>query len=393
MSVIQEKVDQATNILRELEIDLWLTFVRETTAAKDPALPLIYGKDLTWQSALLIHKSGNHTAIVGRFETEAAKTVGVYQQVIGYDESIQSKLLGILDNYAPHTIAINYSMNDAHADGLGYGLFQLLHHYLNGTTYINKLVSAETLLAQLRGQKTPTEVKYIRDAIHSTEIIYANTFKMIKPGISEKEIAGFMHSQMELMGLLPAWEIEHCPAVNSGPNSPVGHSAPTDIRVEPGHVIHFDFGIKQSEYCSDIQRVAYVLRKNETQAPEQLLDGFDTIVRAIQTAVSMMKPGKLGYEIDQIAREIVVSAGFPEYKYATGHHLGRTVHDGAGILGPRWTRYGNTPNYKLAAGQVYTIEPGLFVDDFGYISLEENVLVTREKTIFLSKPQTKIILI
>jgi Xaa-Pro aminopeptidase len=78
--------------------------------------------------------------------------------------------------------------------------------------------------------------------------------------------------------------------------------------------------------------------------------------------------------------------------YATGHHLGRTAHDGAGILGPEWERYGDTPNFPVEVGHVYTIEPGIHIPGYGYIGLEEDIVVTNNGAEYLSTPQTELII-
>ena len=391
--IVHEKVKQASAILKEQGIDLWLTFVRETAANPDPVMPLIYGHDLTWQSALIILPSGENIAIVGHFEAEAARRTGAYPIVIPYHQSIRQGLLETLDRLEPRQIALNYSLNDTHADGLSYGMYRLLKGYLEGTPHAERLVSAEKAIGALISRKTETEIRLIQDAIQRTEQIYAKTFAMLKPGMSEIEVADYMHRVMEVEGLQTAWEAAHCPAVNAGPDSLVGHAGPTDIKITPGQLVHFDFGVKYNDYCSDIQRMVYVLKPGESAPPEEVRRGFATIVAATEAARQAMKPGVLGVEVDAIARGLLLARGYPEYQYATGHHLGRTVHDGAGILGPAWERYGETPFYPLEAGQVYTIEPGLMVEGYGYIGLEEDVLVTERETIYLSQPQTELVLI
>ena len=82
-----EKVDQAIDILREKDVDLWLTLVRETSAVRDPSMSLILSPDLqmTWHSAFILTQHGDRIAIVGRYDAESVKQTGAYNEIIGYD--------------------------------------------------------------------------------------------------------------------------------------------------------------------------------------------------------------------------------------------------------------------------------------------------------------------
>lgn len=390
-NLIKEKVDQAVGVLAELGINLWLTFVRETRPGGDPMLPLLFGTDVTWQSALLISRSGERIAIVGHFEADTARNTGAYSEVLDYHQSIREILGKTIKRLDPKKIAVNTSKNDTFSDGLTHGMYEILRDYL-GSPYADRLVSSENVVAALRGRKTVEELRRIKKAVRSAEEIYKETYGFVKVGRTEKEIAAFMHTKLDARGLQPAWEKLFCPAVNSGPESPTGHAAPTDIKVQPGHLVHFDFGVIEEDYCSDIQRTMYILKPGEKQAPEPVQRGFDTVLASIKAAMDAMKPGAIGLDVDAAARKVITDAGYPEYMYGTGHHLGRSVHDGAGLLGPLWERYGDTPKLPLEAGQVYTVEPGLDVESYGYISTEEDVLVTEKGTVFLTEPQTVLIL-
>ena len=391
-SLIQEKIEQAVAILQEKEVDLWLTFVRETSVNQDPILPIIYGQaSLTRPSALIIHRNGERIAIVGRMDANTARGLGAYQQVIECDAEIQPHLLATLERLNPATIAINFSQYNVMADGLSVGWYEVLKNMLHGTDFYPRLCSSENIISALNGRKTAREIALVRAAVEATEEIFEQTYAILREGISEREIAEFMHDQIAKRGLDVAWTYDGCPAVNCGPDSPVGHANPTDIILEPGHIVHFDFGVKKDDYCADIQRVVYMRKNAEKTAPEPVLKGFDIVRKAVEAARKKMKPGVTGFEVDQAARNIVLEAGYPEYQYATGHQLGRHAHDGGGILGPRWQVYGSLPDEALEYGQIYTIEPGLTVPGYGYIGLEEDVVVTTNGCEYLLKPQEELI--
>lgn len=394
MTLMQEKVNQAIQILKEQQTNLWLTFVRETSGVRDPMLDFLIGpNDLTWPSALILTSKGEKIAIVGNLEKDAIARTQVFDTITGYDTAVSAPLRDTITRLNPNQIAVNTSRNNVHADGLTHAMYEILCDYLKDTPYADRLVSAEPIINAMRGRKTPEELERIRKAVEITDEIYKKTFDFIKVGMTEIQIGEYMHRLAQEYGVGLAWPAENCPAVNSGPDSPVGHNGPTGIKVEPGHLIHFDFGVKYEDYCSDIQRLVYVLRDGETEAPPEVQRGFITIRTAIEKSREAMRPGVIGNSIDMIAREILVDAGYPEYQHALGHQLGRVAHDGGALLGPLWEKYGDDPKLKLEAEQVFTIEPGLAVPNYGYVALEEDVVMTEKGADYIGEPQRELILI
>lgn len=392
--LVREKVDQAIGAMQELGVDAWLTLVSETSAMRDPVLPLIFGEaTLTWTSALILTAAGDSVAIVGRFDADIAEHIGAYRRVIPYDRSIREPFLAELARIDPRQLAINYSISDVYADGLPHGMYLLLQDYLKGTPYAARLISSENIVSAIRGRKTTDEVARVKAAVEAAESIIAMAFQRARPGMSELQIAHFMQSQARRAHLGLAWSAEDCPIVNAGAASPTGHVSPTRLRLSPGSLLHIDFGVRKAGYCSDLQRMAFCLQPGELQPPETVERGFVTVVQAVRRTVQALKPGVLGRDVDGIARSTLTDAGYPEYMHALGHQLGREAHDGGGLLGPTWERYSDLPLRPVEAGQIYTVEPSLHVPDFGTIGIEEDVLVTDVGAVYLSEPQTSLVLI
>ena len=299
-------------------------------------------------------------------------------------------MLDILKRINPNCIAINYSESDPSADGLTHGLWTQLFRLLEGTPYAARFVSAENIIGALRGRKSRSEIERVRAAIQETLFIFEEVTKYLRPGLKETDIRAFMLDKMTERGLTTAWEEEFCPIVNTHPDSPIGHGAPGAFKTQRGHTVHIDFGVAKDGFCADLQHMWYLLDKGETQPPADVQRAFDTVRGAILSAADVLKPGALGWEVDQAARSYIVKAGYPEYQHATGHHLGRSAHDGATVLGPKWERYGDTINGVIEAGNIFTLELGVEVPQRGYVSLEEDVLVTANGLEWLGTPQTAI---
>mgnify|MGYP000896347703 CR=1 FL=1 len=392
-SIVREKLDQAVALLNEQDLDLWLTFVRETSLTRDPALDLVAGLDMTWHSAFLVSRSGERVAIVGRFDADNVRAGGGYTQVIGYDESLRPALREVVARLDPRTIAVNYSESDPAADGLTYGLWRTLQATFADTPYAGRFVSAEAFLAALRGRKSASETGRIRLAVRATEKMFAQLTNRLRLGLSERQIADQLTPGRKRLKLDTAWDEPYCPVVNAGPDSPVGHTLPGQFKTARGQLLHIDFGLKRAGFCSDLQRMWYFLDKGERRAPPDVRQAWEACWAALDAGAAQLRPGAAGWEVDAAARAALTRAGFPEYQHALGHQLGRVAHDGATLLGPRWDRYGQAPLGRVEAGQVYTLELGTYVTRRGYLGLEEDVLVTETGIEWLSKPQRKLWLI
>ncbi len=388
--LILEKQKQAIEILKEKDIDMWLTFVRETGNIKDPMLDMIVGTGATWHSAFILTKSGESIAIIGSLEEPNMKTVGTYKTIIPYLKSVREDLVKTIEEINPKKIAINYSQNSSLADGLTHGVYLELVDILKDTPYDERFVSSEEIIAALRGRKSETEIGYIKEAIKETLIIFDQVTQFIEPGKSELDVANFVKGICKEKGFELAWDEEHCPAVFSGPDTAGAHSGPTNNTIERGHVINMDFGIKLNGYCSDLQRTWYVLKDGETEVPAEVTRGFNTILKSVQNAFEAIKPGKKGWEIDEVARSYIVNKGYEEYPHGLGHQVGRVAHDGGALLGPRWERYGNSPYLEIEENNIFTIEPRLPIKGYGIATIEEIIVVNKDGAKYLSNPQKEI---
>lgn len=392
-NIVREKLAQAVEILEEQEVDLWMLMGRESDTMGDPSMPLVVGTSVTWESAFLVSRDGNHVAIVGTGDVENIKQTGAWDNVIGYVQGISEVLREEIAARNPKVIALNYSKDDNMADGLSHGMFLLLQDILSETPYAARLAEAGDIPRKVRGRKSPTEQARIRRAVETTERIWEATARFIRPGVSEQDISDFMHGQLEERRIGSSWDWRYCPGVTVGPDSPIGHVGPTGIQVKAGQLVSIDFGVNEDEYASDMQRTYYLPAPGEDGPPDIVVEHFKIVDEAIQSAADFIRPGVQGWEVDDVARKIFEREGLEEWQFALGHQMGRACHDGGTVLGPRWERYGDRPYGRVEKDEVYTLEIGCGVPGYGRVSLEEDIVVTDDGCEFLAPPQRELIVL
>ena len=154
----KEKIAQAIEILRELDIDLWMVIDRESGLLTDPVMDFVVGEGATWLSFFLFFRNGEKHAIVGNLDIERFRRSGLFDTVSAYKGSPKEDLLRLLQRLDPKKIAIDYSPDCAAADGLTHGNYLNLIELLKGSAYADRLVSAENVIARVRGRKSAEEI-------------------------------------------------------------------------------------------------------------------------------------------------------------------------------------------------------------------------------------------
>ena len=310
----------------------------------------------------------------------------------------------------PKDIALSYStMNDTNVDILTHGEYVYLSKLLKAPykKYGKKVSfsSAEKIIYEIASRRTDKQINRLKILADITDEILNTTFKEIKCGMTEKEIVSLTtevtdkimkdvinNRNLGIIGFNMAWS--NCPIVLTGVNlAKGGHSLPSDKKLIKGDTIYFDFGIKgvfsdQEVLYTDMQRMGYALKKNETKAPKSVQKVFDTLVNSIEDGIDELKPGVKAYVIDNVVRQKILKAGFPDYMHATGHPVGLKVHDIGAIISLKTSK---RANLEIIENCIYTLEPRVNIANGG--SIEEMILANKFGGIPLCKKQTKIYLV
>jgi len=365
---------------------LWVFATRE---GSDPAAKLVFDAGVSGEAVFMLHPQRGRLALVANYDAGHVERLGVFDELRSYDRSFSEGFTAWVRELAPTTVYLNYSERDVLSDGISHGHFLRISRLAGEAVPGVKVETSEPFLTKVRARKTPEEVDRIRTAIKGSVELYHRLRPQLRVGMSEREVQALMKDIAAELGFGVHLGDYGGPLVCIN-RIGLAHRSPGDDRLEPGDLLILDHGLEHQGYHSDIARTVYVPREGETQPPEDALRAFASAKQAIEAAFAAIRPGVKGWEVDKAARDVHLANGFPEISHATGHQVGRHVHDGGTMLGPRWERYGEAPYGELEEGNVFTIEPTILMSPKPSMLVEENVVVTAKGAEWLSERQMEL---
>ncbi|RHW38481.1 aminopeptidase P family protein [Lysinibacillus yapensis] len=241
-------------------------------------------------------------------------------------------------------------------DTMTYGMYETYQMLIKA-----ELVPLSGLIEKIRLIKTEQEIKIIKVACEIADQAFSHILTVIKPGLTELEIANELEFFMRKLG---ATSSSFDTIVASGVRSALPHGVATDKVIEKGDFVTLDFGALYNGYISDITRTIAV-----GQPSEKLVEMYHTVLESQLLALEKVGPGMNGIEADRVARDYLTLKGYGEaFGHSTGHGIGLEVHEGPGLS--------SRSNTTLEPNMVVTIEPGIYLPGIGGVRIEDDILIT-----------------
>ena len=219
--------------------------------------------------------------------------------------------------------------------------------------------SIANVIETIRSSKAAGEIAAIEAAARVAAQALKRTLRYIKPGTTESELAGMLDFQIRKLGTKNSFET----IVAFGPNASRPHHQPSRKKLKQKDTVLIDFGAKYKGYCCDITR-CFVLGPTTTFYKKV----YDTVRQAQAAAIKMVKANVKINHVDTAAREVIDKNDLPVYGHSTGHGLGLEIHESPFLK--------VESKGTLKAGQVITIEPGVYIPGKLGVRIEDDVLVT-----------------
>lgn len=224
-----------------------------------------------------------------------------------------------------------------------------------------RLRPAEGLVEELRMVKSAAEIARIRASMQTCEAAFTAAIRHARPGVTEAELAAEFDYQMRKRGAeRPAFDT----IVASGPRSALPHAEPSAKPLRANELLLVDMGAQQDGYASDMTRMAWLGKPGR-----KAVRLHRAVLEAQLAALDHVRAGRSVAAVDRLARQVLKAHALAGYfTHATGHGLGLEIHEAP--------RLGRGERRRLEAGMVITIEPGVYMERFGGIRIEDTVVVT-----------------
>jgi Xaa-Pro aminopeptidase len=240
---------------------------------------------------------------------------------------------------------------------LSFSMHRRLSRKLKGV----RLVAAQGRVERLRMVKDAGEIALLRQAVLVAERAYRRAARRLA-GRSEREVAASMERAVRENG---AEGVAFAPIVAGGRRAALPHAVPGRAKIREGRLVILDFGARFRGYHSDISRTR--LPGGGGARAKEL---YRLVAKAQREAVRAVRPGVEARAVDRAARGVIERAGYGDcFGHGTGHGVGLEVHEGPSIS--------SGSREVLEPGMVFTVEPGVYVENFGGVRIEDMVLVTR----------------
>ena len=242
------------------------------------------------------------------------------------------------------------------------------------------LVEIGDAFTRIRMIKTEEELEKIRIACDISDKAFEKILPMIKVGVVESDIRRELEYEMIKLG---AEGISFTTIVASNERSALPHGVASDKKIEREGFVTLDFGCVYKGYASDMTRTIYI---GDTPT-EKHLEIYNTVLEAQLKAIDAVKEGVSTRYLDKIARDHISSKGYGnEFGHGLGHGLGMRGHE-LPFLSPK------AEDFILKENMVITIEPGIYIDGFGGVRIEDDVIVTKDGCEILNKTEKKLLII
>jgi len=246
------------------------------------------------------------------------------------------------------------------SEHIAFAQHQRLCDILNEGNSQAKLIPVDGVVESLRALKEPEEIELMTRAAGIADAAINHIREKLHVGMTELEAAWGIEKFMREAGSQPVpFEI----IVGSGPNAALPHALPTERAIGESEPIVIDIGARVEGYGSDLSRTFCLGAPDET-----FKKVYDTVLGARDTAIAIIKEGMNGAEADQLARTVIEEGGYGE---AFGHGLGH----GVGLAPHESPRLGPNSTDKLADSMVFTIEPGIYLEGWGGVRIEDMVVM------------------